>query len=81
MAWGKKVDYVDSEGALHAIQEYGRNEVTGATGGLLSGFLPEAVYIDGKRWAGFDDMGMGDPVEQAKSEIEDRIKGRAFPRP
>ena len=79
MARGKRVEYVDSQGVKHSIQEFGSNIVTVHTGGSSSGFNPEGVLIDGKRWAEYDNVGMGDPVEQAKQWIEEGIKSRIPP--
>lgn len=81
MALGKLIECTDSEGVKHTIQEYGSVTFAAHTGGSSKGFVPRGVYIDGKRWAEFDDMGMGDPVEQAKQWIEQQIKSRTPPQP
>ncbi len=81
MVAGKPVAYTDSEGVRHIIQECGRNVVTTFLGGRSVDFSPEEVHIDGKKWAGFAEMGIGDPIEQAKGHIEQQIKNRAHPQP
>lgn len=81
MVAGKPVEYVDSIGVKHVVQEYGSNIVTLFMGGQSVDFSTEEVYIDGRQWAGFHDIGIGNPVEQAKGWIEEQIKARTPPPP
>lgn len=80
MALGNPTEYIDSKGEKHIIQEYGRHEVIGHTGGSSPSFVPEGVYIDGQRWAEFDNIGIGNPIKQAQEWIEEQIKHRTTPR-
>jgi len=84
MARQKQPDYTDSEGVRHSIEQDGYIQNTLHTGGhgASSDFVSTGVYIDGKRWAGFDEMGMaGDPNKLAEAEIERRSKDRIPPPP
>lgn len=74
-------DYTDSEGVKHRIHEYGHPFVVYGTHGVSTDYMPDEIYIDGQRWAGLDDLAVGNPVEQAKSEIEDRIKKKSASQP
>ena len=81
MATGRQVDYVDSGGVKHSIQEYGRNIMSPTTMGNSLSFLTEGVYIDGRRWAEYDDIGIGNPLDEAKKWIEEQIESRSQPQP
>ncbi len=84
MARQRQPDYTDSEGVRHSIEQGGYIQNTLHTGGygVSLDFTPTDIYIDGKRWAGFDEMGMsGDLNKLAASEIERRIKSRTPPPP
>ena len=80
----KQPDYTDSKGVKHSIEQGGYIQNTLHTGGygVSSDFVPTSIYIDGTRWAGFDEVGMaGDPNKLAEAEIERRIKNQAPPPP
>ncbi len=80
----RQPDYTDSKGTKHVIEQEGYIQRTSHTGGygVSSDFMPTGIYIDGKRWAEFDDMGMaGDLNELAEKEIEKRVSNLSHPPP
>lgn len=76
MTTGEWADYMDSTGKKHRIEEYGRNAVVLHTGGVSKSFEIEGVLIDGKKWIEYEDVGIGNPIEQAKQFIEEKIQSR-----
>ena len=76
MTIGEWADYVDSTGKEHRIEEYGRNTLVLHTGGASTSFEVEEVLIDGKKWVEYEDMGIRNPIEQAKKFIEEKIESQ-----
>ena len=76
MTIGEWADFVDSTGKKHRIEEYGRNTFVPHIGGASKSFEIEGVLIDGKKWVEYEDVGIGNPIEQAKRFIEEKIESR-----
>ena len=76
MATGETINYVDSQGKKHRIEEYGRNRIVHHLGGSSTSFDIKGVLINGKKWAEYDNFGMGNSIEFAKQWIEEQIEAR-----
>ncbi len=76
MTIGEWTDYTDSQSKKHRIEEYGRNTVVAHSGGVSRSFEIEGVLINGKKWVEYEDVGIGNPIEQAKRFIEEKIESR-----